>query len=39
MLQLADGGQLKKYGSALLAALTVLLLIWVLRRRRCRAQR
>ncbi|MBL7507791.1 membrane oxidoreductase, partial [Escherichia coli] len=25
---------LKKYGSALLAALTVLLLIWVLRRRR-----
>ncbi|WP_024748380.1 SRPBCC family protein [Mycobacterium tuberculosis] len=34
LLQLADGGQLKKYGSALLAALTVLLLIWVLRRRR-----
>lgn len=33
-LRLADGGQLKKYGSALLAALTVLLLIWVLRRRR-----
>ncbi len=34
LLELAGGGQLKKYGSVLLAVLAVLALIWVLRRRR-----
>lgn len=34
LLELAGGGQLKKYGSVLLAVLTVLVLVWVLRRRR-----
>ena len=35
LLELAGAGQLKKYGSAAaVAALAVLLLIWVLRRRR-----
>ena len=34
LLELAGAGQLKKYGSAAAAALAVLVLIWVLRRRR-----
>lgn len=34
LLQLAGGDQLKKYGAGALAVLAVLLLIWVLRRRR-----
>jgi uncharacterized protein (TIGR03382 family) len=34
LLELAGGGQLKKYGSVLLAVLAVLVLVWVLRRRR-----
>jgi uncharacterized protein len=34
LLELAGGDQLKKYGSVALAALAVLVLIWVLRRRR-----
>ena len=34
LLELAGAGQLKKYGSAATAALAVLVLIWVLRRRR-----
>jgi len=33
LLDLAGGGQLKKYGAVALAALAVLVLIWVLRRR------
>ncbi|OBI84718.1 SRPBCC family protein [Mycobacterium asiaticum] len=34
LLELAGGDQIKKYGAAALAALTVLALLWVLRRRR-----
>ncbi|WP_373141045.1 SRPBCC family protein [Mycobacterium marinum] len=34
LLELAGGDQLKKYGPAVLAVLAVLVLIWVLRRRR-----
>jgi uncharacterized protein (TIGR03382 family) len=34
LLQLAGGGQLKKYGAAALAVVAVLALLWVLRRRR-----
>ncbi len=34
LLELAGGGQLKKYGSVLLAVRAVLVLVWVLRRRR-----
>ncbi|HWS93124.1 MAG TPA: SRPBCC family protein [Mycobacterium sp.] len=34
LLELAGGGQLKKYGAVALAVLAVLVLIWVLRRRR-----
>ena len=34
LLQLAGGGQLMKYGSAVAALLAGLVLIWVLRRRR-----
>jgi uncharacterized protein (TIGR03382 family) len=34
LLQLAGGGQLKKYGAAALALVAVLALLWVLRRRR-----
>jgi hypothetical protein len=34
LLQLAGGDQLKKYGSVAVAVLAVLVLIWVLRRRR-----
>jgi uncharacterized protein (TIGR03382 family) len=34
LLELAGGDQLKKYGAAALAVLAVLVLIWVLRRRR-----
>jgi len=34
LLELAGGGELKKYGSVLLAVLAVLVLVWVLRRRR-----
>jgi carbon monoxide dehydrogenase subunit G len=33
LLELAGGGQLKKYGAVAVAALAVLVLIWVLRRR------
>ena len=34
LLELAGGDQLKKYGAAAIGVLAVLLLIWVLRRRR-----
>jgi uncharacterized protein (TIGR03382 family) len=34
LLELAGGGQLKKYGAAALAVVAVLALLWVLRRRR-----
>ncbi|QUR66119.1 SRPBCC family protein [Mycobacterium spongiae] len=37
LLELAGGGQVKTYGAVALAGLTALLLIWLLRRRRCRA--